>query len=195
LRRDGNVATKAWTPDPSVHSLTVLRLDLGQEGSRIDGTAGRAGGEELARRSGSVALWETRVFRAPDDGDREVVRLATRSTPAQDWERGAAGGALVLGGLIALGVLAVGIGLAVQASGVFGLPIPRVEGAARGSYLLWRQSILETIPTWLEPLKFLAPASLLTAIALTLSRILKTLRLRADTTERSLPVLLARGGR
>lgn len=119
---------------------------------------------------------------------------ATREFPVQR-ERAGAIAAWVTGWLVALTVLGVAIGLAVQAGGVFGQAIPEVEGAAGGSYLLWRQSILETIPGWLEPLKFLAPALLLTGIALTLSRIHKTIRIRAEVNEHSLPVLIAHAKR
>lgn len=119
---------------------------------------------------------------------------ATREFPVQR-ERAGAIAAWVMGWLVALAVLGVGAGLALHAGGVFGRPIPEVEGAAGGSYLLWRQSILETVPGWLEPLKFLAPALLLAGIALTLSRILKTIRIRAEVNEHSLPVLIAHAKR
>lgn len=116
--------------------------------------------------------------------------IARRELPAQ-WERAGAVTLWALGGLVALAALAIGAGLAVQAGGVFGQPIPRVEGAGAGSYLLWRQAVLEAIPAWLEPLKFLAPTFLLGGIALTLSRILRTIRIRAQATEQALPGLIA----
>lgn len=119
---------------------------------------------------------------------------ATREFPIQR-ERAGAIAAWVMGWLVALAVLGVGAGLALHAGGVFGRATPEVEGAAGGSYLLWRQSILETVPGWLEPLKFLAPALLLAGIALTLSRILKTIRIRAEVNEHSLPVLIAHAKR
>lgn len=115
----------------------------------------------------------------------------TREFPVQRERTGAAA-ASAMGWLVALATLGVGAGLALHADGVFGRSIDEVAGAANGSYLLWRLGILETVSGWLEPLKFLAPAFLLAGIALTLSRIVTTIRIRASAMEHSLPTLIAR---